>query len=134
MPTITLQDLDGNDVTLNSFLGTDEKPGEEVLVVFFNTSCSQCQLELNDLSKLSGKAGPKVVTVGIDMQGAKALIRYKKITGIEFPILADPEFKAGKVIGIGFTPASVHFGKNGRLVQKYPGYNDQIKEMIHNLY
>jgi peroxiredoxin len=134
LPPITIQDLDGKDFAVNSIFGTDEKPGDEILLVFFNTSCSQCQKELKDLSKLAGDSGPKVVTIGIDMMGAPALIRYKKISRLEFPMYSDPEFKLGSALGIGFTPASAHFDKSGKLVQKYPGYNDAIKKMIHDLF
>jgi peroxiredoxin len=96
-PDFTLNDWQGKKVPMSDFRG------KVVLLQFFQSACSACQLEAPFLEHLYGEYQNKgMVVVGIshDAGGAEAVKRFASEFGITYPLLIGDLEVAVRYIGI----------------------------------
>ena len=140
-PGVRMKDLAGNDVTLEQFRG------QVVLVNFWATWCSPCQIEMPWFIAFQEKYGPrglKVIGVAMDeegkqvvepflqkeefdVDGRKMKVNYKIVLGDD--ALAE---KFGGLIGL---PTTLVIDRNGRIVKRFIGLvsHDLIVKEIEGL-
>lgn len=131
-PPISLHDLEGKEVEVASLLKAKTN-----YVVFFNTACMNCQLEMSIFKMNYASAQQKgvgVVAVGIDMGGPDVLKAFQMKRKYPFPILSDKEFLLAGKLGLSFTPATVVVDKDQKIVKIDPGFdNDKAAKLEADL-
>jgi peroxiredoxin len=127
-PPISLLNLEGKEVEVASLLKANKN-----YIVFFNTACMNCQLEMSIFKKnydSAKKKGIGVVAVGIDMGGPAVLMKLQKKRKYPFPVLSDKEFLLAGKLGLSFTPATVVVDKEKKIVMIDPGFdNDKATKL-----
>jgi thiol-disulfide isomerase/thioredoxin len=126
-PTVTMKDLQGNDVTLQQFRG------KVVLVNFWATWCEPCQIEMPWFIDFQEKYGPRGLTVlgvamdeegkGVvgpfiqnqefDLDGHKGKVNYTILLGND-----DVAEKFGGLIGL---PTTLVISRDGKIVKRFIG-------------
>jgi peroxiredoxin len=128
MPDFTFKNgLTGQDV---SFSADIKGKSEVVALVFFNTGCSACMAEMDEMSKASLELGDNKVRVyglAVDKRGAQAVKAYNEIYGYHATYLLDPTFSMPPKFGFSFTPASALLDRDGIIRYIKPGF-DPIKD------
>jgi len=122
-PPISLADLEGKKVLVSSML-TSEKN----YIVFFNTACMNCQLEMSIFQKnidSAKKKGIGVIAIGIDMGGPDVLKVFQAKRKYPFPILSDKDFELAGKLGLSFTPATIVVDKAKKIVDVAPGFDNE---------
>lgn len=126
-PDFTLNDLNGNKVTLSSM------KGRVVMVEFWATWCPPCKESIPELNKLYNKYKDKGFTVlaisvdkGLDSAELAGFARDYSLT---YPVLLD-NGKASSSYGVGSIPTSFMIDKNGRMVSKHMGYDPDLLESL----
>ena len=122
-PPISLVDLEGKKVLVSGML-TSEKN----YIVFFNTACMNCQLEMSIFQKnidSAKKKGIGVIAVGIDMGGPDVLKVFQAKRKYPFPILSDKDFELAGKLGLSFTPATIVVDKAKKIVDVAPGFDNE---------
>lgn len=125
-PEFTVYDGDGNPVNFSDFSG---KP---VVILFWATWCTYCQMEMEALEKAYATFGDEVmfmainVTDGIEetVESAKAFVEKK---GHTFPVYFDTDLNAAGVYGASSLPATVFINAAGEFVYGQLGYMDEEK-------
>jgi len=119
-PGFCLKDVDGNQVTLEQFLG------KTVVIAFWSTWCSRCEEELTFLKETLGeRTDVAVLLVNQDSERKVSLDRVRAIRqklGIRFPILLDEGLSLWEVYGVNALPTSVVIGKDGALKLIEPNF------------
>jgi len=110
-PDFTLNDIDGNQVTLSKVLS--EKP---VLLDFWATWCPACREEAPRVQTFYQKYANKVAVIGVDInESKKAIASFAEANGLTYPIVIDTGEVANQygVVGI---PTIVLIGKDGKIL------------------
>lgn len=97
-PDFTLQDINGNPVTLSSFRG------RKVVLVFWASWCPDCRAEVPDLKALAAKANPEqvaFVSISFD-KTEEALQRYVAENYLPGVQLYDPAGKKDSQVAAAF--------------------------------
>ena len=119
-PNFTLNDIDGNPVTLEQFRG------KTVVIAFWSTWCSRCEEELTFLrDRLGMREDVVVLLVNQDSERKVSLDRVRGICErlrISFPVLLDEGLSLWDHFGINALPTSVVVGKNGRIKLVEPNF------------
>jgi len=118
MPSITVTDLDG--ATLN----LDSQRGKLVVLHVWATWCPPCREELPGLDRLASSLDPSRYTViGLSIDEDANLVREFNLKyHISFARHIDPEMKVAKgQLGITATPETFLIGPDGRLVRRMIG-------------
>lgn len=119
-PGFCLKDIDGNQVTLEQFLG------KTVVIAFWSTWCSRCEEELKFLKETLGdRTDVAVLLVNQDSERKASLDRVRSIKerlGIRFPVLIDEGLSLWEIYGINALPTSVVIGKDGALKLIEPNF------------
>ncbi len=119
-PGFSLNDIDGNQVTLEQFRG------KTVVIAFWSTWCSRCEDELAFLKKALGdRADVAVLLINQDSERNASIDRIRAVTeklGIRFPVLLDKGLALWEVYGINALPTSVVIGKDGDLKLIEPNF------------
>ena len=102
LPDFSIQAFDGN------YYSRVTLAGKPVLLVFWNTWCSNCLRELPQVNRLAEKFAPKgleilAVNTAINDSETKARV-YREKYGYKFPIAFDHHFEMGKAFGIQGVP------------------------------
>ncbi len=101
--------------------------GKVVLVNFFATWCFPCMVEMptfRALQEEQGARGLQVVAIGMDLEGAKVLEPYARVSALPFPILVASEAvqegqtSFGKIVDL---PTSFVFDREGELAAVWHG-------------
>ena len=96
-PEFTLNDQDGNSVSLSSFRG------HKVLLMFYRAHwCPYCMAQLADVAKHKAefeRIGVKVVAVSLDTQEYLKKV-HSDVVKKQFPVLGDPEGRVVRAYGL----------------------------------
>lgn len=111
----TLKDLNGNEVTLNSFMG------KKVLLVFGATWCPYCVMEIPDLNAFYARHKDKdVKLLNIDVrEGPDKVAKFAQKYNIKYTVLLDLDAKVADKYQVYGLPTIVLIDENG--VIKYKG-------------
>lgn len=128
-PGFKLATLDGRSVTLEDYAG------KLVVVNFWATWCTPCEVEMPTLESLSQKLGGRglvVLGVNVDRGAPRSLIepyvRGKKLT---FPILLDPDMRAAQTWRVTGLPATFLVKPTGEVAGMAQGLREwDSKEML----
>lgn len=111
-PDFSLNDLDGNAVTLSELLGKNT-----ILVVFGATWCPYCVQEIPELKELHkelGEKGLKILAVDIKESETK-LKSFAKKHAIPYPTLLDKDGSVAQSYEVYGIPANFLIDKKGKI-------------------
>jgi thiol-disulfide isomerase/thioredoxin len=126
-PELTLKDLDGKDVSLESL------KGKVVLVNFWATWCEPCKIEIPELIELQQEYGPKgftVLGIAMDDEGRSAVapfVQKEKFdtdagkSTMNYPIVIGNDAAGDKFGGLLGYPTSVLLSRDGKQVKRITG-------------
>jgi len=135
-PNFKLENLDGDYVELNQFLG--EGP---VLLSFWATWCKPCLEELQEYQKIYDEfkdKGFKMLAISVDDVRTLAKVKpYIRSRGYTFPVLLDSNSDVARIYYAQAVPFSVLMDKNGVILYSHLGYTRgdelELKEKIEEL-
>jgi thiol-disulfide isomerase/thioredoxin len=129
----TLKDVDGTDVSLQSF------KGKVIVLDFWATWCGPCKVEIPHFIEFQQKYGTKglqVVGISVDDTVDK-LVPYVKEMGMNYPVLQGLGHDAvqdayGPILGI---PVSVMISRDGKICATHTGLTgkDVFEQEIQSL-
>ena len=94
-PDFTLQDADGNEVSLSSFRG------QRVIVYFYPAAmtpgCTKQACDFRD--SLADLNGAGITVLGISPDKPAKLAKFREKEGLNFPLLSDPDHTALEAYG-----------------------------------
>ena len=120
-PPFTLADLGGKSLRLEEFRGK-----KAVVVNFWATWCVPCRDEMPTLERLwqERQGSLEVLGVSVDVGDPERVKSFVRAVGVTFPILLDPEGKAGRPYRIRALPTSFVIDRSGILRYREIGYRD----------
>ena len=129
----TLKDVEGNDVSLQSF------KGKVIVLDFWATWCGPCKVEIPHFIEFQQKYGSKglqIVGISVD-DTADKLVPYVKEMGMNYPVLQGLGHDAvqdayGPILGI---PVSVMISRDGKVCATHTGLTgkDVFEQEIQSL-
>jgi len=131
LPDFGVQTFDGKSLSRASFAG---KP---LLLVFWNTWCSDCLRELPEINRLAGKFGPRglevlAVNTGLNDTESKARAYWKKY-GYKFPTGFDHSFEIGTAFRVRGVPTVLLVDAKGVVRYKQSLLPKDMEERIKQL-
>lgn len=106
----TLDDLDGNKVTLSKLRG------KVVVVNFWATWCPPCRLEMPDLDALYTRLQPRgLVVLAVTADDAAKVKAFLAKNGYHLPVLLDPGREVSKRFYVDGIPKTFVFNPEGKL-------------------
>lgn len=118
-PDFTLNDLNGNSVSLADF------KGKVIILDFFATWCPPCREEIPHLVELQNvyaNKGLQTVGISLDKTGIDSVKKFVTSYNINYPVA----IATGKIIKdygpIQFIPTIFVIDKNGNIAKKYVGF------------
>ncbi len=121
-PGFTLEDLDGNTVSLSDFAG------KVVVVDLWATWCPPCKAEIPFLVSLDeefGDQGLEIVGIGLDQGGPRVLAPFVKDYGVDYTILVGTT-EVARAYQASSIPTTVIIGRDGRVVARHVGYSTEL--------
>ena len=126
LPVVKMESFNDKGEVTNATL-----KGNNTVLLFFNTSCSICRGELQDVMKVhAAKKNFEVVLVNIDMNYEKRLPGYIDAMKITVPVVTDPEFNFARSFGLSSTPALVVVDKEVKVKAIKKGYSGKMEELV----
>ena len=130
-PDFTLNDTDGNSVTLSELAGSGP-----VLIVFWATWCTNCKDLLDYSNELYKSEKDKGLTVlGISQDAPRKLSDVKSTKdgrGWTFPVLLDPDKKVSLKYKAMAVPVTVIVNKDMEIAYQRVGFTSGQEEEIKN--
>lgn len=128
-PDFTLQDTQGNDVSLSSLRGN------VVLVQFWATYCTPCRKEMPSMNRLQAQLkGQPFKILAINMgEEADTVNKFLQEVPVDFSVLLDSN---GKILGqwkVYAVPSSFLIGKNGNILYTLYGAIDWDEPKVVSL-
>jgi cytochrome c biogenesis protein CcmG, thiol:disulfide interchange protein DsbE len=115
-PDLQVTAFDGRTVTLDGFRG------RPMVVSFFESWCSICQVEQPDLSQVARELAGRVGFVGVSYHDTVAAGRaYQRRFGIAYPLANDPSGRTWARWGVPYQPVTVLVDKQGRVAERFDG-------------
>lgn len=105
-PEVTLPNLAGETVTLQSF------QGNRILVLFWNPGCGFCSRMLDDLKAWENGPpadAPRLLVVSTDTPDAN------RAMGLQATVVLDQDFATGRAFGVAGTPSAILVDAAGRI-------------------
>ena len=115
-----LTDLDGNPLQLSAFRG------KVVLLDFWATWCPPCRAEIPHFKKLyTAQKGNGLQVIGLSMgEDPKTVRSFISQNGVNYPIAISTSPVEAAYGGIRGIPTTFLIDKEGRIAQKFVGYQD----------
>ncbi len=129
-PLFTLQDLNGNQVSLSEFRG---KP---VVINFWATWCGPCRVEVPHLEYLSKKYKDRgLVVIGLNNENNHQAVRDFAESQISYTVLLDGHAQFLDY-GVRAIPCTYYIDKNGIIQDRDVGFNGEgeMDRKIKNLF
>ena len=115
-PDLQVTAFDGRTVTLDGFRG------RPMVVNFFESWCSICQVEQPDLSRVAREFAGRVGFVGVSYHDTVAAGRaYQRRFGIAYPLANDPSGRTWARWEVPYQPVTVLVDKQGRVAERFDG-------------
>ena len=123
-PAFTLEDLDGNSVSLQDY------KGKVLLINFWATWCPPCKDEIPSLNQLHKKySGKDFAVIGISTDDKKkAIVKFIKKHKVDFIIPHDKDGKIMREYKVFSLPTSFLIDKQGNIVEKFLGPHDWVEK------
>ncbi len=131
LPILTLQDMDGQSVNIDSHRG---KP---LLVSFIEVNCHHCQNQLSVFETLHGEIPDKNLTVlAISTSSVEKTAVFFRQHPISFPVWIDANRNLYKKLGVFNVPALFFLDEKGVLRYKAVGYQstETVSGIIDSLF
>jgi len=128
-PDFTLQDINGNEVTLSDF------KGKVVVLNFWATWCPPCRKEIPvfiELYKKYKDEGLVIIGISLDREGKRVLIPFVKKFGINYPVLIGTKKVVDAYGGIRGIPTTFIIDKKGKIRKKHIGLPLNPREFFEN--
>ena len=128
-PDFTLQDLDGNNVTLS------ELKGNVILLDFWATWCGPCVVAMPHIDKLHQDYKDRGVKVyAVNQREAREKIEpFLKSKQLSLPVLLDSNGDVGKAYGVRGIPTTVLIDKEGVIKKVMVGFAPNSAEVLKGL-
>ncbi|GAC1447719.1 MAG: hypothetical protein PVSMB11_09140 [Desulfuromonadaceae bacterium] len=131
LPDFSVQTFDGKSLSRATFAG---KP---LLLVFWNTWCSDCMRELPEINRLAERFGPRgmemlAVNTGLNDSESKARAYWKKY-GYVFPAGFDHSFEIGTAFRVRGVPTVFLVDTKGVVRYKQSLLSKDMEERIKQL-
>jgi thiol-disulfide isomerase/thioredoxin len=118
-PPIDLMDMNGQR------WNAERLKGRTVVINFWATWCAPCKEELPSLQVLHELSGGEPLIIGVNVrETASHVKRFLKATGIEFPVVPDPQGDLARRWGVSVYPTTVLVGPDGRARWRIQGEVD----------
>jgi peroxiredoxin len=115
-PGLQVTAFDGRTVTLDGFRG------RPMVVNFFESWCSICQVEQPDLSQVAREFAGRVGFVGVSYHDTMAAGRaYQRRFNVSYPLANDPSGRTWARWGVPYQPVTVLVDKQGRVAERFDG-------------
>ncbi|MBN1483292.1 MAG: TlpA family protein disulfide reductase [Chloroflexia bacterium] len=111
-PDFTLEDLDGNQVSLRDF------EGQPVLIHFWASWCPSCRVEMRELEEIYQGEEEGLVVLAVDMlyqDDLDDVYEFAQEMGLSFPVLLDEQGSVAVTYRVGSLPTSVFVDRRGRI-------------------
>ncbi len=130
-PDFTLQDLQGNEVTLSNL------QGQVVLVNFWATWCGPCRLEMPAIQRQYDDLkdqGFTVLAVNTGDTAADAGL-FSSDLGLSFPVLLDPGDEVNNLYRVRGYPTTYIIDRDGMIDRTHVGYmsDGQLEDYLSKL-
>jgi peroxiredoxin len=130
-PDFTLQDTQGNTVSLSAL------KGEVVLVNFWATWCGPCRLEMPDIQRKYDAVkdqGFTVLAVNLD-ESREAAAGFADELSLTFPVLLDPGGQVNDLYRVRGWPTTYIINRDGLIERQHVGImsEDQLDEYLAGL-
>ena len=120
-PLLDLTDLQGQRWTSASL------KGRAVVLNFWATWCPPCKEELPSLQTLHEIGGGHPVVIGINVrETASHVRRYLASTGMNFPVVLDPQAEMAKRFGVTAFPTTLLIAPDGQIRWRVLGEVDWV--------
>ena len=118
-PALDLVDLQGQRWT------TERLKGRGVVLNFWATWCPPCKEELPSLQTLHEMGGGDPVVLGINVrETASHVRRYLASTGMNFPVVLDPQAELARRLGVTAFPTTLLIAPDGQIRWRVVGEVD----------
>ena len=131
IPILTLQDMDGRPVNLNSYRG------EPLLASFIEVNCHHCQNQLSVFETLHGEIPDENLSIlAISTSSVEKTAVFFQEHPISFPVWIDASRNLYKKLGVFNVPALFFLDETGVLRYKAVGYQstDTVSGIIDSLF
>lgn len=124
----TLEDLDGNTISLNDL------KGKNIFLNFWATWCPPCRGEMPDIQSIHEEYSEKgLVILAVNLgEGKDAIKDFVKKNNYDFKVLLDTEQTVGDMYNISAIPSSYFLDKDGNIIGKKIGAmsKEEIKSYL----
>lgn len=114
-PGIEVPAWEANSVDSKDVIKSDKMKGKPYAIIFVNSSCSACRQELDEITNRNFDDNLAVIVAAVDVKPERILSTYREQLKITYPIVDDSKLALAMKFGIGFTPASVVVGRDGKV-------------------
>ena len=93
-----------------------------VVLNFWATWCAPCKEELPSLQTLHEISGGNPLVIGVNVREPAARVsRYMQSTGLDFPVVLDPQGELAKQWGVSVYPTTILIGLDGKAQWRVKG-------------